>query len=59
MDKKRKSELKEKYGAVLFGESKSSGSDITNDIGILKLFNTIIIKINFQLSLTLKLQIQD
>jgi hypothetical protein len=46
-DKKRKKELKEKYKAILLGKQKRLKSNDTNDeIGIHKLYNIIIIKIN-------------
>lgn len=62
-NKKRKDELKEKYVALFSGEQKrlrGSGSDVDQDIdiGMHKLFNIIIIKINM-IKFNFKLQIQD
>jgi hypothetical protein len=48
-EKKRKEELKEKYEAIFSGEYKrlkGSANDFDHDIGMHKLSNIIIIKIN-------------
>lgn len=56
-EKKRKEELKEKYEAIFSGDQKRlKGSDSNQDIGMHKLFNIIIIKVNM-IKFNFKLQI--